>query len=107
MQLRTQIYLKPFQHAALLKEARRLGLSLAGLIRKLADDHVLKRGEGELSAQERKKAALSLVGLGRSGFTDVSQRTDAYLGHAIYEEMVREKTTAYKTSGKKPKKKRA
>ena len=59
MQQRTQIYLEPSQHAALLKEARRLGLSLAGMIRKLVEDHVIGKGDDSSAAQERGKAALS------------------------------------------------
>lgn len=98
MQLRTQIYLQPAQHAALIQEARRQGLSLAGMIRKLVEDHVLKKGAGMISAQERKKAALSLVSLGRSGFSDVSEKPDEHLGQAIYEEVVREKRPRYKAS---------
>lgn len=95
MQLRTQIYLEPSQHAALLNEARRLRLSLAGMIRKLVEDHVLNKGEGRLSRQEQKKAALSLISLGKSGFSDVSEKTDAYLGKAIHAEMVKEKRAPY------------
>lgn len=108
MLLRTQIYLEPVQHAALLRGARRLGLSLAGMIRKLVEDHVLKKEGGTLCAQERKKAALSLIDLGKSGLADVSAKADEYLGQAIYEEMVGEKPAAYgafaKKAGRKSKK---
>ncbi len=101
MQQRTQIYLEPSQHAALLKEARRLGLSLAGMIRKLVEEHVLGKGKDVPSAQDRRKAALSLIGLGRSGLVDVSENTDEYLGRAIFQDKVRERRPPYGRSGKK------
>lgn len=101
MQQRTQIYLEPAQHAALVKEARRLGLSLAGMIRKLVEEHVLNAGPQAPSAGDRTKAALALIGLGASGLRDVSENTDEHVGRAIYEDAVKEKLPRYGRPGNK------
>lgn len=94
--LRTQIYLDPSQHAALLREARRLGLSLAAMIRRLVDEHFTRRRDAEPAAQGRRTAALSLIGLGSSGLADVSERTDRYLAEAIRAATVSEPGRPYK-----------
>lgn len=101
--MRTQIYLEPSQHAALVKESRRLGLSLAGIIRKLIEDHILGKAEGAPSRLEQKKAALSLISLGKSGVRDISEKVDEYLGQAILADMVKEKPMPYKASANKKK----
>lgn len=101
LQLRTQIYLEPTQHAALLREARDRGLSLAGVIRKLVDEHFLRQREKVPGLEDRKKAALSLIGLGRSGLGDVSEKADIYLGDAIYGAKVHERRAAYKNIPRK------
>lgn len=95
LQLRTQIYLEPAQHAALLKEARRRGISLAGVIRELVDEHLLARDERAPGAEERREAALGLIGLGRSGLSDVSARADHYLSEAIHER-IKERPKAHR-----------
>ena len=97
MQLRTQIYLEPGQHAALIKESRKLGLSLAGMIRKLVEDHVLSTGRGKPGEDDRKKATLSLMSLGESGLSDVSGKVDEHLGRAIYEDRVRDRRRPYRS----------
>lgn len=104
MQIRTQIYLEPSQHAALLRESRRLGLSLAGMIRKLVEDHVLNKTEGAPSRMEKRKAALSLIALGESGLSGVSENPDAHLASAIYQTRVGEGRAAYGGPAKKRKK---
>ena len=101
MQLRTQIYLEPSQHAALIRESRRLGLSLAGMIRKLVEDHVLRKQASSPSKMDKKKAALSLIALGKSGFSDVSENPDAHLAKAIYAAIVSDRRAPYKGSAKK------
>jgi hypothetical protein len=45
---------------------------LAGVIRKLVDAHFSKRSKSA-SNDQRVKAALSIIGLGSSGFHDVSE----------------------------------
>lgn len=89
LQLRTQIYLEPGQHATLLREAKRLGLSLAGMIRKLVDEHFSRKANPP-GAHERKRAALGLIGLGASGFADISEKTDRYLAQAVYDRLLRD-----------------
>ena len=98
---RTQIYLDPSQHAALVLEARKRGLSLAGIIRSLVEDHFQRNRMGSPGAQERKQAALSLVGLGKSGHTDISERADRYLAAAIHEGLMRERRSAYRRASRR------
>ena len=93
---RTQIYLAPSQHAALLGEARRLSISLAGLIRKLVDEHFAHKRSDAPGAESRRAASLSLISLGRSGFTDVSERPDHYLAEALRADMVKERRAVYR-----------
>lgn len=102
LQQRTQIYLEPSQHAALLKEARRLGLSLAAVVRKLVDEH-FRAERATPSAAERRKSALALIGLGESKLTDVSENTDEHLGEAIYQELVRDRPPVRKKRSRKGK----
>ncbi len=92
---RTQIYLDPSQHAALLQEARRLSISLAGLIRKLVDEHFSHKRNAAPDAESRRSAALSLIGLGSSGFQDVSVNKDRYLAEAVDADRVKERRGAY------------
>lgn len=93
---RTQIYLVPSQHAALLDEARKLGISLAALIRKLVDEHFARPREDSSTPQSRRAAALSLIGLGSSGTRDVSENVDRYLAEAIYADKVKERRGGYR-----------
>lgn len=89
-QARTQIYLEPEQHAALLKEARALGVSLAGIIRGLIDEHLGRRARAA-GAQERRQASLALISLGASGTSDVSENVDRYLAADLHREIVRDR----------------
>lgn len=75
-------------------------MSLAGIIRKMVDEHLLGKGVPAPAAQARRKAALSLMGLGKSGVSDVSENTDAYLARAIHAGVVRERRTPYKAKRK-------
>lgn len=93
---RTQVYLVPSQHAALLEEARKLGVSLAGLIRKLVDEHFARRREDSSTPESRRAAAFSIIGLGNSGPRDVSENVDRYLAEAIYDDVVKERRGGYK-----------
>lgn len=77
---RTQIYLYPEQHRALLEEAAKRGISLAELVRQIVADY-LARPEKRRSAP--KEAYLSIVGLGKSGKEDIAERHDLYLGEAL------------------------
>lgn len=78
MRVRTQIYLDPEQHVALLEKARRLNVSLAELIRQLVDRY-LKTEQQELPTRED---LMGLVGLGASGRRDIAEKHDQYLAEA-------------------------
>ena len=78
--MRTQIYLSPSQHRALRGEARKTGISLTELIRRIVDEHLLgRRGVAVLGKDE----FLAFVALGRSGRSDGSERHDAALDEAL------------------------
>ncbi|MDH7578932.1 MAG: CopG family transcriptional regulator [Bacillota bacterium] len=77
---RTQIYLPPEQHKALLKEAARRGISFAALMREIVTDHLEK---DKKLKKPPKEVYLRLVGLGQSGARDVSEHHDRYLAEAL------------------------
>lgn len=72
--IRTQIQLEERQASALRKLAATEGVSIAELIRRAVDESLLRRGDGTA----RYRRALSVVGKGRSGLSDVSSRHDDY-----------------------------
>lgn len=72
---RAQIYLEPEQHRLLKKEAEAKGISLAELLRQMAWEH--------LRAEPTRKDFLSVVGLGKSGKTSISEEHDRYIAEGI------------------------
>jgi len=72
---RTQIYLEPEQHRLLKREAQAKGISLAELLRQMAWEH--------LRAEPTHKDFLSVVALGRSGKSAVSEEHDRYIAEGI------------------------
>jgi hypothetical protein len=72
---RTQVYLEEEQHRLLKREAAAKGVSLAELLRQLASEHLHK-------APERSDFA-RIVALGKSGFDDVSEDHDRYIGEGV------------------------
>ena len=72
---RTQIYLEPEQHRLLKKEAEARGISLAELLRQAAWEH--------LRVEPTHKDFLSLVALGKSGKSNVSEEHDRYIAEGI------------------------
>ncbi|MDE2291045.1 MAG: hypothetical protein KGL53_03085 [Elusimicrobia bacterium] len=92
---RTQVYLDPSQHAALILEARRLDLSLAALIRRLVDEHFSRARGSEPGREFRREAGLSLMGLGASGQGGVSEDTDRHLAAALAADRVSERRGRY------------
>lgn len=74
---RTQIYLEPEQHYRLKREANQKDISLSELIRQIVREHY-KGNQPEENA--------SIVGLGKSGKSDVSERHDRYLEEEIHNE---------------------
>lgn len=71
---RTQIYLEPEQHSLLKREAERRGIPLSELIRRLVGEHFETNRSGETT---------SIVGLGKSGKSDIAEKHDLYLGEAV------------------------
>ena len=80
---RTQIYLDPLDHKALLKEASERGVSLAELVRQIVRGHLDRASKGRPS---QRQALRGIVSLGASGKSDVSERHDEYLGKALRRE---------------------
>ena len=80
------VYLEPGQREALKKKARQEHSSMAELIRR-AVDRYLKLDSARPPVP--REAYEKLIGLGRSGLTDVSERHDHYLGEALYREQIR------------------
>ena len=80
---RTQIYLEPELSAELDRLAQQRGTSRASLIRLAARQFVAH----EQTAEE--DSVFGLIGLGRSGESDVSERHDDYLVGDMLDEMRR------------------
>jgi len=72
---RTQVYLEPEQHRLLKREAQEKGVSLAELLRQIVRDH--------LRRNRPREEFLKIVGLGRSGKSDVAVEHDRYIAEAI------------------------
>jgi len=75
---RTQVYLRPEQHADLKEEARRQGISVTELLRRIVDEY--------LRHNRSKDDFMKIVALGRSGKRDISINHDRYLAEAIANE---------------------
>lgn len=80
--VRTQVYLKPQQHRELKEEASRKGVSLAELLRQLADEYLQKQSLGSAGL-------LSISDLGESGIKNGSVEHDRYIGGSIAKEHIR------------------
>lgn len=78
--IRTQILLTEEQIRALRRLSSERSVSMAVLIREAVDS--LIRGAGAISAEERRRRALRVVGQFTSGRGDVSARHDDYLEDA-------------------------
>lgn len=78
--VRTQMYLTPVQHRNLQREARKIGVSMTELMRRIVDEHLTgQRGV----AVFQKDDVLSFVALGKSGETNVSEQHDEALDEAF------------------------
>ena len=84
--VRTQVYLPASNHRAVRDEARRAGVSMTELVRRIVQQHLTGRGGVTVF---RKDAVLSFVGLGRSGRARVSERHDEALDKAFRARAVR------------------
>lgn len=84
MKEKTLVYLERRQLRALRAEARRRGISLAELMRRVVDEH-LERPRAEVPAVAA-DVYRRLVAIGSSELEDVAERHDAYLGAALRRE---------------------
>jgi predicted DNA-binding ribbon-helix-helix protein len=75
--MRTQIQLTEAQSESLKQLARVENVSVAELIRRSVDAYLDKYGS--VSAQERKRRLLSIIGIASSGEADLGEEHDHYL----------------------------
>jgi hypothetical protein len=76
---RTQIYLEPEQHRALIEEAAKRRVSLAELMRQIVAAHLEQPGVRSVGPEVYRR----IIGLGASGNSDVAERHDDYLAEAL------------------------
>ena len=84
--VRTQVYLSEEQHRALRQAARREGISMTALLRRLVERELLKDRKNHDGAGD---AIMGLADLGRSGRSDISEKHDEALAEAFRGETVR------------------
>jgi len=78
--VRTQVYLSRAQHRALKRAAKRDGVSMTELLRRVLDQYFEgRRGTAAFS----KDAVLSFVALGSSGLSDTSEHLDEAVDEAF------------------------
>jgi hypothetical protein len=80
--VRTQVYLSEEQHRALRQAARREGISMTALLRRMVERDLL----GKLRSQDyAKDAVMAFIGLGSAEPGDTSERHDEALDEAFRE----------------------
>ncbi len=82
--VRTQIQLTEEQSRTLKRMAEKEKVSVAELIRRSVDNYIDSRLQ--LTPEERKEKLRSIVGIGRSGISDIGENHDKYLAE-IYAEV--------------------
>jgi Ribbon-helix-helix protein, copG family len=84
--VRTQVYFSEEQHRALRQAARREGVSMTALLRRMVERELL----GKFKSQDyAKDAVMALADIGRSGRSDISENHDEALAEAFRDEAVR------------------
>lgn len=80
---KTPVYLESEQQKMLKKLAKKERISVSGLIRQLVDQYIslIKINSGKV-----RRKRLSIIGIGDSGLTDVSENHDKYVGEAVAEQ---------------------
>ncbi len=78
--IRTQIQITEEQAQALKEIARERGISMAELIRQSIDGFIRARNQPTL--EERRRRALSIIGIASSGVSDLATEHDRYLAEA-------------------------
>jgi hypothetical protein len=78
--VRTQVYLTEEQHRALRDAARRKGISMTALLRRMVERELVGKAA---EPAHGKDAFMAFVGLGRSGRSDISEKHDEALAEAF------------------------
>jgi hypothetical protein len=84
--VRTQVYFSEEQHRALRQAARREGISMTALLRRMVERELLGRFQSQDYAKD---AIMALADLGRSGRSDISENHDEALAEAFRDETIR------------------
>ena len=84
--VRTQVYFSEKQHRALRRAARREGISMTALLRRMVERELLRKFK---SPDYAKEAVMAFADLGRSGRSDISENHDEALAEAFRDETVR------------------
>ncbi len=79
--VRTQVYFSQEQHRALRQAARREGVSMTALLRRLVERELVDKGQPAYS----KDAIMAFIGLGSAEPGDTSERHDEALDEAFRE----------------------
>ena len=80
--VRTQVYFNEEQHRALRQAARREGISMTALLRRLVDRELLRKAA---KPDYSKEAVMAFIGLGSAEPADTSERHDEALDEAFRE----------------------
>ena len=80
--VRTQVYFNEEQHRALRQAARREGISMTALLRRLVDRELLRKSA---KPDYSKEAIMAFIGLGSAEPADTSERHDEALDEAFRE----------------------
>jgi hypothetical protein len=84
--VRTQVYFSEEQHRALRRAAKREGISMTALLRRIVERELLGKFRSEDYAKE---AVMAFANLGRSGRSDISENHDEALAEAFRGETLR------------------
>jgi hypothetical protein len=80
--VRTQVYFNEEQHRALRQAARREGISMTALLRRLVESELLRKPP---KPDYSKEAVMAFIGLGSAEPVDTSERHDEALDEAFRE----------------------
>jgi hypothetical protein len=80
--VRTQVYFNEEQHRALRQAARREGISMTALLRRLVERELLRKSP---TPDYSKEAIMAFIGLGSAEPADTAERHDEALDEAFRE----------------------
>ena len=83
--IKTEIKLDSSQYKVLSKELKRLHISIEQLLNNIVKQYLI---ETSLTRKKPTKDFMSIVGLGESDLSDVSENHDKYLGEIIANEHI-------------------